>query len=414
MGSCRRVPGKLFIEMSTLQPMTVARWRRVATPGARLIDSPVLGSIPTVREGKLVALVGGAAADVARARGVLDHLTRRVEPIGPIGAGCAMKLAVNLGMAVQLQALAESLALGLSEGLTLDQMLDVMSDAVIATPWFKGKLPVLKGEPGDITLDVRTLRKDMMSAIATGACNGVAMPATSGALASLAAAVAGGWGDKGSRRRCRSSSARTCCRITSDRSRSNRPPRRAGRRRRALRSSVAAKPCQGGHGTAQGRRAALGARPNPGSLDPVTGRTAAEFTFLQIVHDALLDFDPVTLDPKPGLAKAYAFEDPTTFTMDLVENASFHDGTPFDAEAVKFNLDRARTDRRSNVKADIATIRAIEVAGKYRVILRLERPNAALPAILTDRPGMMVSPTNIKQNGANADQSPVGTGPVEA
>jgi 3-hydroxyisobutyrate dehydrogenase-like beta-hydroxyacid dehydrogenase len=191
------VAGKLFIEMSTLQPMTHrALAPQVATKGARLIDSPVLGSIPTVREGKLFALVGGDAPDVARARSVLDHLTRRIIHLGPNGAGCAMKLAINLGMAVQLQALAESLALGLSEGLTLDQMLEVMSDAVTATPWFKGKLPVLKGEPGDITLDVRTLRKDMMSAIATGACNGVAMPATSGALASLAAAVAGGWGDK--------------------------------------------------------------------------------------------------------------------------------------------------------------------------------------------------------------------------
>jgi 3-hydroxyisobutyrate dehydrogenase len=191
------VAGKLFIEMSTLQPMTHrALAPRVAAKGACLVDSPVLGSIPTVREGKLFALVGGDAADVARARGVLDHLTRRVVHLGPNGAGCAMKLAINLGMAVQLQALAESLALGLSEGLTLDQMLEVMSDAVTATPWFKGKLQVLKGEPGDITLDVRTLRKDMMSAIATGACNGVAMPATSGALASLAAAVAGGWGDK--------------------------------------------------------------------------------------------------------------------------------------------------------------------------------------------------------------------------
>jgi peptide/nickel transport system substrate-binding protein len=91
--------------------------------------------------------------------------------------------------------------------------------------------------------------------------------------------------------------------------------------------------------------------PNPGSLDPVTGRTAAEFTFLQIVHDALLDFDPITLDPKPGLARTYAFEDPTTFTMDLIENASFHDGTPFDAEAVKFNLDRAS----SRLPASIAS-----------------------------------------------------------
>jgi 3-hydroxyisobutyrate dehydrogenase len=191
------VAGKLFIEMSTLQPATHRELApQVAARGARLIDSPVLGSIPTVREGKLVALVGGEADDVARARSVLDHLTRRVAHLGPNGAGCAMKLAVNLGMAVYLQALAESLALGTSEGLGIDQMLDIFSDAVTATPWLKGKLPVLRGEPSDITLDIRTMRKDVLSAIATGARNGVAMPATSGALASLAAAVAGGWGEK--------------------------------------------------------------------------------------------------------------------------------------------------------------------------------------------------------------------------
>jgi 3-hydroxyisobutyrate dehydrogenase len=191
------VAGKLFVEMSTLQPMTHRELApQVAARGARLIDSPVLGSIPTVREGKLIALVGGEADDVARARGVLDHLARRIAHIGPNGAGCAMKLAVNLGMAVYLQALAESLALGTSEGITVDQMLDIFSDAVTATPWLKGKLPALKGEPSDITLDIRTMRKDVLSAIATGARNGVAMPATSGALASLAAAVAGGWGDK--------------------------------------------------------------------------------------------------------------------------------------------------------------------------------------------------------------------------
>jgi 3-hydroxyisobutyrate dehydrogenase len=191
------VAGKLFVEMSTLQPATHRELApQVAARGARLIDSPVLGSIPTVREGKLVALVGGEADDVARARSVLDHLTRQVAHLGPNGAGCAMKLAVNLGMAVYLQALAESLALGTSEGLGIDQMLDIFSDAVTATPWLKGKLPVLRGEPSDITLDIRTMRKDVLSAIATGARNGVAMPATSGALASLAAAVAGGWGEK--------------------------------------------------------------------------------------------------------------------------------------------------------------------------------------------------------------------------
>jgi 3-hydroxyisobutyrate dehydrogenase-like beta-hydroxyacid dehydrogenase len=78
----------------------------------------------------------------------------------------------------------------------VDQMLDIFAEAPTASPWLRGKVGVLKGEPSDITLDIRTMRKDVMSAIATGARNGVTMPATSGALASLSAAVAGGWGEK--------------------------------------------------------------------------------------------------------------------------------------------------------------------------------------------------------------------------
>ena len=54
---------------------------------------------------------------------------------------------------------------------------------------------MLKGEQADVTLDLRTLRKDLMSAVATGAASGVPMPVSSGALASLSAAVAGGAGE---------------------------------------------------------------------------------------------------------------------------------------------------------------------------------------------------------------------------
>src|SRR5580704_10167411 len=74
-----KVDGKLFIEMSTLQPMTSRELApEVEAKGARLIDAPVLGSIPTVREGKLLALAGGRAEDVERGRTVLDKLTRHV------------------------------------------------------------------------------------------------------------------------------------------------------------------------------------------------------------------------------------------------------------------------------------------------------------------------------------------------
>src|SRR5512145_2275413 len=111
------VEGKLFIEMSTLQPMTGRELAPiVAAKGARLIESPVLGTIPSVREGKLLSLAGGAPEDVERGRIVLDKLARRVVHLGPNGAGYAMKLAVNLGLGAYIQALSESLALGLRQG----------------------------------------------------------------------------------------------------------------------------------------------------------------------------------------------------------------------------------------------------------------------------------------------------------
>jgi 3-hydroxyisobutyrate dehydrogenase-like beta-hydroxyacid dehydrogenase len=191
------VKGKLFIEMSTLQPMTGRELApQVEAAGARLIEAPVLGTIPSVREGKLFALVGGRAEDLASARPVLEKLTRKISHMGPNGAGYAMKLAVNLGLAAFIQATAESLALGQREGLTLKQMLDVLSEAPTANGWFASKKGLLAGEPADVTLDLKTLRKDIMSAVATGALSGTGMPLSAGVLASLSAAVAQGFGDK--------------------------------------------------------------------------------------------------------------------------------------------------------------------------------------------------------------------------
>jgi 3-hydroxyisobutyrate dehydrogenase len=189
------VAGKLFIEMSTLQPMTGRELApAVESMGGRLIESPVLGTIPQVREGKLFALVGGRSEDLDRARPVLEKMTRRIAHMGPNGSGYAMKLAVNLGLGAYIQAMAESLALGARYGLTLDQMLDVLQEAPYASGWMKSKIGVMKGDKPEMTLDIRTLRKDIMSAVATGALCGVPMPLTAGTLASLSAAVANGYG----------------------------------------------------------------------------------------------------------------------------------------------------------------------------------------------------------------------------
>jgi len=115
--------------------------------------------------------------------------------MGPNGSGYAMKLAANLGLGAYIQAVAEALALGERQGLALDRMVDVLQESATACGWLKAKADVLKGAPGEMTLDIRTLRKDMMSAVATGGLSGVPMPLSAATLAALSAAVAGDHGD---------------------------------------------------------------------------------------------------------------------------------------------------------------------------------------------------------------------------
>lgn len=191
------VKGRLFIEMSTLRPETMRGLAGVlGMRGAAIVDSPVLGSIPTVLEGKLLSLAGGDAKDIERARPLLEKLTRAIVHLGGVGAGHTMKLAVNLVMANYLQALAEGLAMGVENGLQLDQMLDVFANSPLANGILANKLPRLRGGPETMTLDLKTLRKDAQSALATGAASGVPMPATAGALDALASANAAGWGER--------------------------------------------------------------------------------------------------------------------------------------------------------------------------------------------------------------------------
>ena len=190
------VRGKLFVEMSTLRPQTAYELEPlVAARGAAFIDSPVLGTLATIPRGALQALVGGKAEDVERASAVHGPLTRSVVHMGAAGAGYAMKLVANLGLATYLQSLAEALAMGAGEGLSLEAMLGVLSESTTANAWIANRKAILTGEADDVTLDIRTMRKDVMSALATGSTSSVPMPATAGVLAAFSAAVAAGWGD---------------------------------------------------------------------------------------------------------------------------------------------------------------------------------------------------------------------------
>jgi len=184
----------------------------------------------------------------------------------------------------------------------------------------------------------------------------------------------------------------------------------------ALMTGALASTALGGNALAQGtpKRGGtlrISAPANPSSLDPATGGAGSDHAFLFTMYDTLTEWDFETLKPKPGLAESWSFTDPTTLVLNIRSGVTFHDGTPLDAEAVKFNLERNKSDPKSNIKADLASMASAEITGPMQVTLRLSAPDTALPGILSDRAGMMVSPTAIKASSAgNVARTPVGAG----
>lgn len=150
---------------------------------------------------------------------------------------------------------------------------------------------------------------------------------------------------------------------------------------------------------------------NPSSLDPATGGSGSDHSMLWPIYDTLVEWDYQTLKAVPGMVE-WSTPDPLTLLLKLrSDKIVFHDGTPLDAEAVKFNLERNRSDARSNVKADLASIASVDVVNPLEVRVKLKQADAALPAILSDRAGMMVSPKAAQAAGTEFDRKPVGAGP---
>ena len=194
--------GKLFVEMSTVRPETIEKLAaKVKAKGAALVDCPVGGSTAPARDGKLIGFVGGEAADVARAKPVLDQMCRRVEHVGPVGSGARMKLAINLPLLVYWQALGEALYLIRSLGLDPARAIDILSDTSGGPNVLKSRGPALAQalqgkEVTPVTFDVDSIRKDLRTMIEEGRALGSSLPVTELALACFDEASKEGLGAK--------------------------------------------------------------------------------------------------------------------------------------------------------------------------------------------------------------------------
>ncbi len=182
------VSGKLFIEMSTVRPETERKLAaKIREKGAVMVECPVGGTVGPAKDGKLFGFVGGEAADIARARPLLDQLCRRVEHVGPIGAGASMKLAINLPLLVFWQAFGEALVLCRSLGLDSARIVDIFADTSGGPNVLKGRGPVLAAalqgkDTGPITVDIDAMRKDLRTMVEEASSLGKQLPVTSRAL----------------------------------------------------------------------------------------------------------------------------------------------------------------------------------------------------------------------------------------
>jgi peptide/nickel transport system substrate-binding protein len=154
------------------------------------------------------------------------------------------------------------------------------------------------------------------------------------------------------------------------------------------------------------------------SLDPARTNDLESLEVAEQVYGRLVRFSPGRLEPEPDLATSWTVSpDGTVWTFELRPNMQFQDGTPVDAEAVVFSIERQILPEHPNHEADFVwtrayhNIRRVRADGPTRVQFEIDRPYAPFLANLAMGPAAIVSPTAVKKWGHDFGRHPVGSGP---
>ncbi len=176
------VSGSLLIDMSTTGPAPARKVAEVLEDrGVGFVDAPVAGSVGPAAEGTLAVMVGGSDEAVGRARPLLEVLgdPERTWHVGPVGAGQAAKLMVNLVLGGVTAAVAEGFTLGRLLGLSPDVALDVLEGASVASQTVRSKRDKLvSGDYGDPGFRLALMHKDLRLALDAARVARASLPAT--------------------------------------------------------------------------------------------------------------------------------------------------------------------------------------------------------------------------------------------
>ncbi len=197
-----KVQNKIFIDMSTVRPAKPQELaKRAQAVNAIFLECPVGGSVGPAKEGKLLGFVGGDAQDLSQVKALLDVMCRRVEHVGPHGAGATMKLAINLPLMVFWQTLGEALSLVEPLGLDPKRVIDIFSDTSGGPNMLKVRGGMIaqtlhQHSSDQVTVNVSTMRKDMQAMLDQGEATHKQMPLTALALQQFDAAAHSGLDDR--------------------------------------------------------------------------------------------------------------------------------------------------------------------------------------------------------------------------
>jgi 3-hydroxyisobutyrate dehydrogenase-like beta-hydroxyacid dehydrogenase len=169
--------GKVLVDMSTVGPaVSRALAAKVRERGADMLDAPVSGSVSMVEAGKLSVMVGGNRATFDRVKPLLDDIGQKTTYIGDNGMALSLKLAVNVSIAVQMLALAESVVLAEKAGVARETIIDVLTNSAIASPLVQYKGPCILKMPEQAQFNTNMMQKDMTLALEMARELHVSMP----------------------------------------------------------------------------------------------------------------------------------------------------------------------------------------------------------------------------------------------
>jgi peptide/nickel transport system substrate-binding protein len=148
------------------------------------------------------------------------------------------------------------------------------------------------------------------------------------------------------------------------------------------------------------------------TLDPQVGVSGFDANYVHTIYDSLVGYDQqFKTDPNRSLASSFEIPDNLTVVFHL-RDATFHDGTPVDAAAIKWNIDRILTPSvTAQNRGQLLILDSVVAQDPKTVVFKLKSPAADIISTLGSRGSLIVSPTAVAKYGDQFGSNPVGSGP---